>query len=175
MKRLRGTPNRWVTVGRRRRKPLENLSARVYGGGMWWRWLLFIAFLVGVRTADAHPGGLNSSGCHNNRKTGDYHCHRAAAPAPAMNRAPAPVARKPAGPIVRDFASAKPARSAAAKAAFRRENPCPATGRTTGSCDGWEVDHILPLACNGPDTPENMQWLTREQNRRKGSMGCRRR
>ena len=24
-----------------------------------------------------HPGGLNSEGCHNNRKTGDYHCHRA--------------------------------------------------------------------------------------------------
>lgn len=24
----------------------------------------------------AHPGGLNSEGCHNNRKTGDYHCHR---------------------------------------------------------------------------------------------------
>jgi hypothetical protein len=25
----------------------------------------------------AHGGGLNSEGCHNNRKTGDYHCHRA--------------------------------------------------------------------------------------------------
>ena len=24
-----------------------------------------------------HPGGLNSEGCHNNRKTGEYHCHRA--------------------------------------------------------------------------------------------------
>ena len=24
----------------------------------------------------AHPGGLDSQGCHNNRKTGDYHCHR---------------------------------------------------------------------------------------------------
>lgn len=24
----------------------------------------------------AHSGGLNSEGCHNNRKTGDYHCHR---------------------------------------------------------------------------------------------------
>jgi endonuclease YncB( thermonuclease family) len=24
----------------------------------------------------AHGGGLNSEGCHNNRKTGDYHCHR---------------------------------------------------------------------------------------------------
>jgi hypothetical protein len=27
--------------------------------------------------ASAHSGGLNSEGCHNNRKTGDYHCHRA--------------------------------------------------------------------------------------------------
>lgn len=24
----------------------------------------------------AHGGGLNAEGCHNNRKTGDYHCHR---------------------------------------------------------------------------------------------------
>lgn len=23
-----------------------------------------------------HPGGLNAEGCHNNRKTGGYHCHR---------------------------------------------------------------------------------------------------
>lgn len=29
--------------------------------------------------ASAHGGGLNSAGCHNNRKTGDYHCHRAPA------------------------------------------------------------------------------------------------
>ena len=28
--------------------------------------------------AGAHGGGLNSEGCHNNRKTGDYHCHRGA-------------------------------------------------------------------------------------------------
>ena len=26
--------------------------------------------------AMAHPGGLNAEGCHNNRKTGGYHCHR---------------------------------------------------------------------------------------------------
>jgi hypothetical protein len=24
----------------------------------------------------AHGGGLNAEGCHFNRKTGDYHCHR---------------------------------------------------------------------------------------------------
>ena len=29
--------------------------------------------------AQSHPGGLNAEGCHNNRKTGDYHCHRSGA------------------------------------------------------------------------------------------------
>ncbi|WP_413818568.1 excalibur calcium-binding domain-containing protein [Sphingobium sp.] len=33
--------------------------------------------LVIASPAIAHPGGLNAQGCHNNRKTGDYHCHRA--------------------------------------------------------------------------------------------------
>jgi len=38
----------------------------------------------------AHGGGLNAEGCHNNRKTGDYHCHRAptVAPAPVTPIAP---------------------------------------------------------------------------------------
>lgn len=27
--------------------------------------------------ANAHSGGLDAQGCHTNRKTGDYHCHRA--------------------------------------------------------------------------------------------------
>jgi hypothetical protein len=29
-----------------------------------------------VLPAQAHPGGLNAEGCHNNRKAGEYHCHR---------------------------------------------------------------------------------------------------
>ena len=32
-----------------------------------------------VTPAGGHPGGLNAQGCHNNRKTGDYHCHRGSA------------------------------------------------------------------------------------------------
>lgn len=32
--------------------------------------------LLGSDPVLAHGGGLNSEGCHNNRKTGDYHCHR---------------------------------------------------------------------------------------------------
>jgi len=36
--------------------------------------------------AQAHPGGLNAEGCHNNRKTGDYHCHRSSGAASSGSR-----------------------------------------------------------------------------------------
>lgn len=38
--------------------------------------------------------------------------------------------------------------------------PCPATleaGST--SCPGWAIDHVIPLASGGCDTPINLQWL----------------
>ena len=39
--------------------------------------LFYIFIFVIVSTpAFAHGGGLNIEGCHNNRKTGNYHCHR---------------------------------------------------------------------------------------------------
>ena len=56
----------------------------------------------------------------------------------------------------------KPAikRSAAARSAFERLDPCPSTGRTSGACKGYVVDHVKPLACGGTDAPSNMQWQT---------------
>lgn len=41
----------------------------------------FVAFLVVLchilaAQAVAHGGGLDSLGCHNDRKNGGYHCHR---------------------------------------------------------------------------------------------------
>lgn len=51
-------------------------------------------------------------------------------------------------------------RSHAAKAAFEREHPCPSTGRTSGRCPGYVVDHVKALECGGPDDPSNMQWQT---------------
>lgn len=33
--------------------------------------------------AFAHPGGLNGEGCHNNRRTGGYHCHRGSSATPS--------------------------------------------------------------------------------------------
>ncbi|MBH9553141.1 HNH endonuclease signature motif containing protein [Inhella gelatinilytica] len=58
-------------------------------------------------------------------------------------------------------------RSSAARAEFVRANPCPANGKIKGPCPGWEVDHTIPLKCNGPDSPDNMQWLTVEQHKAK--------
>jgi len=51
-------------------------------------------------------------------------------------------------------------RSASARRQFEASRPCPATGRTTGACPGYVVDHIKPLACGGADSPSNMQWQT---------------
>lgn len=69
-------------------------------------------------------------------------------------------------------------RSPAAVAAFKRQHPCPVTGLALGACPGWQVDHIHALKCGGPDTPDNMQWLTVEAHKektRRDMRGCRRR
>jgi hypothetical protein len=38
--------------------------------------VLFSLMAFTSSTVSAHGGRLNSSGCHNERKTGGYHCHR---------------------------------------------------------------------------------------------------
>jgi hypothetical protein len=57
-------------------------------------------------------------------------------------------------------ASGKEHRSALAKREFQLTHPCPSTGLTSGACAGYVKDHIVPLACGGPDAPSNMQWQT---------------
>lgn len=44
---------------------------------------------------------------------------------------------------------------------FRKFNACPSTGKFTGACPGWVMDHMHSLRCGGPDTPENLWWQTR--------------
>ena len=74
-----------------------------------------------------------------------------------------------------DASAASAPRSGAAKAEFQRAHPCPSTGRSRGSCPGYEVDHVQPLCAGGPDEPANMQWLTVEQHAdktRRDVAGC---
>lgn len=61
---------------------------------IWKQGLLALGMAMLALPALGHGGGLNAEGCHTNRKTGDYHCHRSPAPAPAA-RPPASTQRPP--------------------------------------------------------------------------------
>ena len=65
------------------------------------------------------------------------------------------------------------ARDRAVRAEFMRSNPCPATGKPTGPCVGWEVDHVTPLCRGGADAVTNLQWLTVAQHKLKTRGDCR--
>lgn len=58
-------------------------------------------------------------------------------------------------------------RSEAAKDAFKQEHPCPSTGKTSGACPGYVIDHIQALKHGGADAPSNMQWQTVEAAKEK--------
>ena len=67
-----------------------------------------------------------------------------------------PPKRNAAGEIVR---------RADVKTAFRKAHPCPVRAHVAGVCPGWEIDHVIPLACGGCDAVSNMQWLPLELKR----------
>lgn len=89
-----------------------------------------LAALLAPAAAVAHSGGLNAEGCHTNRKTGDYHCHRSGAPRPAAPAAGAqrrqlasePMNVRPGGARGAAFANCTQARAAGA-APVRRGDP----------------------------------------------------
>lgn len=62
--------------------------------------------------------------------------------------------------VVAGSAEAAPQRSKAALTAFKRANPCPATGSAGGSCPGYVVRYMEPPCAEGEDAASNMQWQT---------------
>lgn len=85
---------------------------------------LALAGLLGCMSmAHPHPGGLDKHGCHTNRKTGEYHCHRGSAPASAApRRAPVAPSRLDAPAPGRAFRNCDEARAHGA-APVRRGDP----------------------------------------------------
>jgi hypothetical protein len=82
----------------------------------------------------------------------------------------APHYRAPSG-APRSYApslTGQAARDPATRAAFHRQNPCPSTGKASGACPGYVVDHVHPLKRAGADRPSNMRWQTVEEAKRKG-------
>ena len=58
-------------------------------------------------------------------------------------------------------------RSPEARRDFQKSHPCPSTGRTSGACPGYVVDHVKPLKRGGADAPGNMQWQTTQAAKEK--------
>ena len=112
---------------------------------------LVLAFLVAASPAYArasHPGSSHaghSSGSSAHASSGSSHAGK--------SKATPGVPRNTHGRI---------ARSTEQKDAFKKTHPCPATGKSTGSCPGYLIDHVVPLKRGGADRPENMQWQTKE-------------
>ena len=63
-------------------------------------------------------------------------------------------------------------RSPTQRAHFVRDHPCPATGKNSGACPGYVVDHIKALCVGGKDAPTNMQWQTYADSKIKDKTEC---
>lgn len=84
--------------------------------------LLAVVLVLGTGVVHAHGGGLNREGCHTNRATGEYHCHRGTN-APSQVQPIAPLSSRDAsGNRTRAFANCAEARAAGA-APIRRGQP----------------------------------------------------
>lgn len=58
-------------------------------------------------------------------------------------------------------------RSPEAKEEFKKSHPCPSTGKASGACPGYVIDHIDPLKRGGAGAPSNMQWQTKDAAKEK--------
>ena len=71
-------------------------------------------------------------------------------------------------PLVLRDTDGKTLRSSQVIAAFKRQWACPSTGKHSGACPGWAIDHVIPLDCGALDVVWNMQWLPNEIKSAKG-------
>jgi hypothetical protein len=107
------------------------------------------------------PGPALARGGGRGYKTGT---HSASATRPKSNSAKigstvkAPRSKALAG-VARD-SHGRILRSAQARADFKKQKPCPSTGKASGACPGYVIDHVVPLKRGGRDAPSNMQWQT---------------
>lgn len=100
----------------------------------------------------------HGSKSHSGSSGGKGHSSGRSSPSPKFKDSHA---RKRAPGVARDNRG-KIKRSKEARAEFQQAHPCPSTGKTSGACPGYVVDHVVPLKRGGADNALNMQWQTKE-------------
>lgn len=84
-------------------------------------YVIVIAVLAAMPSAsNAHGGGLNAEGCHNDNQSDGYHCHRASA-APRATSAPAAAPRSSLSTLSTYYPNCAAARAAGAAPVRRGE------------------------------------------------------
>jgi hypothetical protein len=114
------------------------------------------------RSSSSHYRSSYSSASPRSRSSASSYSHSYSRPRYSSPHSPSYRSRTTStyGVVQRD-SHGRIRRSAAAKDAFKHQRPCPATGKSTGACPGYVIDHIKPLANGGADDPSNMQWQTK--------------
>ena len=142
------------------------------------RFVVSLALLAAVAGAPvlasgSHTGLHHTSGTATSTSSGTkkiyvhgYYRKDGTYVAPHMTTVHTPTPHASAAPQQRDE-HGRFKRSEAAKDSFKSAHPCPSTGKRSGACPGYVIDHIVPLKRGGADDPSNMQWQTVEAAKQK--------
>ena len=123
--------------------------------------IIIAAVILLPPLAQAHPGGLNSEGCHTNRKTGEYHCH-----GPGRKSAPpnTPDTTSPAPAMQSFMGSGQDGRQplSIVGPSLKQFDKGPQSVRVVGVVDGDTIKVILDgeqtnIRLHGIDAPETGQ------------------
>ena len=124
--------------------------------------LLSLPLALGARGGGSHGGG-HSSGGHSSSSShsGGSHSSTSAHGHGSTSGASSHSSSHSTKAVgVKRDSHGRIARSEKAKHDFQKSHPCPSTGRSSGGCPGYVVDHVVPLKRGGADHPSNMQWQT---------------
>ena len=112
----------------------------------------------GSGSSNSHASGSHSGGSHSSNIT-----HSSShSPSKSSSHSSSSSRNSPYATGAKRDSHGKIARSEKAKDHFKKQQPCPSTGKTHGACPGYVVDHVVPLKRGGADAPSNMQWQTTE-------------
>lgn len=63
------------------------------------------------------------------------------------------------GPPKRDPVTHEILRDPKVISSYRKIHVCPSTGKFTGACPDYSLNHVKPLACGGCDAVWNLTWM----------------